>query len=178
MWKLGWYYNFYFALCRSTMSGNARCSHRRCSARRSVLRNFAKVAGKHLCQGLFFNRVAGQPFLWNTSERLLLKCLNKKSKRKWWTKLLFQKSNRVLIYQAKIIIFLIFFHTQSEVFFQIKFHPGMKLYSFHPGMKFTCKQIFLHPRTSFILGWDFVSVTCKRTVRNFFIAEHLRRLLL
>ena len=28
---------------------------------RDVLRNFAKFTGKHLCQGLFFNKVAGLP---------------------------------------------------------------------------------------------------------------------
>ena len=28
--------------------------------RKSVLRNFAKLTGKHLCQSLFFNKVAGQ----------------------------------------------------------------------------------------------------------------------
>ena len=74
-----------------------RSSHRRCSVRKSVLRNFAKFTGKHLCQGLFFNKVAGLrpvtllkkspwhcfpvnfakslriPFLENTSGRLLLK---------------------------------------------------------------------------------------------------------
>ena len=38
-----------------------RSSHRRCSVRKSVLRNFAKFTGKHLCQGLFFNKVAGLP---------------------------------------------------------------------------------------------------------------------
>ena len=65
-------------------------SHRRCSVRKVVLRNFT---GKHLCQSLFFNKVAGlmqqvrlwhryfpvnfvkllrAPFLQNTSERQLL----------------------------------------------------------------------------------------------------------
>ena len=34
-----------------------RSSHRRCSARKGVLRNFAKFMGKHLCQSLFFNKV-------------------------------------------------------------------------------------------------------------------------
>ena len=32
----------------------------RCSARIGVLRNFAKFTGKHLCQSLFFNIVAGR----------------------------------------------------------------------------------------------------------------------
>ena len=36
-----------------------RGSHRRCSVRKGVLRDFAKVTGKHLCQSLFFNKVAG-----------------------------------------------------------------------------------------------------------------------
>ena len=27
--------------------------------KKGVLRNFAKFTGKHLCQGLFFNKVAG-----------------------------------------------------------------------------------------------------------------------
>ena len=146
------------------MSGNVRSSHLRCSARRNVLRNFAKLTGKHLCQSLFFNKVAGQLFLRNASELLLLKCLNKKrSKRKWWAKLLKKKSSDVLTYQAKMINFIISFHTQWKVFFQIKLHPGMKFYSLDPGMKLACKQKFFHPGKSFISGWDFVSVTCKRT---------------
>ena len=65
-----------------------------------------------------------------------------------------------------MINFFICFHTQWKFFIQIKFHPGMKFYSFHPGMKLTCKQIFFHHGTSFILGWEFVSVTCKRTLNG------------
>ena len=38
---------------------NFRSSHQRCSVRKGVLRNFTKFAGKHLCQSLFFNKVAG-----------------------------------------------------------------------------------------------------------------------
>ena len=55
--------------------------------KRGVLRNFTKFTGKHLCQSLFFNKVAGlwhrcfpvnfvkflrTPFLQNTSGRLRL----------------------------------------------------------------------------------------------------------
>ena len=36
-----------------------RSIYRRCSVRIAVLRNFAKFTGKHLCQNLFFNKVAG-----------------------------------------------------------------------------------------------------------------------
>ena len=74
-----------------------RSSHRRCSVRKGVLENSAKFTGKHLCQSLFFNKVAGLrvatllkkglwhsyfpenfaqllriPFLHNTSGRVLL----------------------------------------------------------------------------------------------------------
>ena len=34
-------------------------SHQRCSIGKSVLRNFVKFTGNHLCQSLFFNKVAG-----------------------------------------------------------------------------------------------------------------------
>ena len=36
-----------------------RSSHRRCSLRKGVLRNFRKFTGKHLCQSLYFHKVAG-----------------------------------------------------------------------------------------------------------------------
>ena len=36
-----------------------RSSHRRCSMKKGVLESFAKFRGKHLCQSLFFNKVAG-----------------------------------------------------------------------------------------------------------------------
>ena len=36
-----------------------RSSHRRCSVKEGVLRNFAKNTGKYLCESLFFNNVAG-----------------------------------------------------------------------------------------------------------------------
>ena len=44
---------------RLTKSGALRSSHQRCSVRKGVLRNFANFTGKHLCQSLFFNKVAG-----------------------------------------------------------------------------------------------------------------------
>ena len=36
-----------------------RHRHRRCFIKDDVPKNFAKFKGKHLCQGLFFNEVAG-----------------------------------------------------------------------------------------------------------------------
>ena len=38
---------------------DSKNSHQRCTVKKSVLRNFAKFIGKHLCQSLFFNKVAG-----------------------------------------------------------------------------------------------------------------------
>ena len=38
--------------------GILRSSHQRCPAIKGVLRNFAKLTGKHLCQSLFSNKVA------------------------------------------------------------------------------------------------------------------------
>ena len=67
-----------------------RSSHRRSSVRKGVLRNFAKFTAKHLCQSLFFNKVAGlalvfscefceiskNTFSGNNSGRLLRKALS------------------------------------------------------------------------------------------------------
>ena len=43
-----------------------RSSHQKCSVKKGVLRNFAKFTGKHLCQSLFFNEVAGDTFFYRT----------------------------------------------------------------------------------------------------------------
>ena len=61
-----------------------RNSHWRCSVRKGVLRNFAKFAGKHLCQSLFWIKLQASglnfpvnfakplrtPFLQNPSDRM------------------------------------------------------------------------------------------------------------
>ena len=82
---------------KESMMEPLRSSHRRCSVRKGVLRNFGKFTEKYLCQRLFFNKVAGlkpatllknrfwhrcfpvsfakflrTPFLQNTSGQLLL----------------------------------------------------------------------------------------------------------
>ena len=78
-------------------TAHVKSSHRRCSIKKVVLKNFAKFTEKHLYQSLFFNEVAGlrqatlkkkrhwhrcfpvnfakfsrKPFLQNISRRLLL----------------------------------------------------------------------------------------------------------
>ena len=51
-------YIYYFACihCEPRFSGS---SHRKCSVRKGVLRNFAKFTGNHMFQSLFFNKIAG-----------------------------------------------------------------------------------------------------------------------
>ena len=49
-----------------------RSSHRRCSMNKGVVRNFTKFTGKHLCQSLFFNKVAGLATL--LKKRLCRRC--------------------------------------------------------------------------------------------------------
>ena len=41
------------------VSFTSRSSRQRCSVKKGVLRNFLKFTEKHLCQSLFFNKVAG-----------------------------------------------------------------------------------------------------------------------
>ena len=36
-----------------------RSSHRRCSIKKAILKHFVIFTGKHLCRGLFFNKVSG-----------------------------------------------------------------------------------------------------------------------
>ena len=44
---------------KSIVSFRLKASHRRCSIKKSALKNFAKLTGKHLCLRLSFNKVAG-----------------------------------------------------------------------------------------------------------------------
>ena len=48
-----------FTLARQKTTKLFRSSHQRCSMKKGVHRNFTKFTGKHLCQSLFFNKVAG-----------------------------------------------------------------------------------------------------------------------
>ena len=45
-------------LCSSRNNGRSSCPEVFC--KKDVIKNFAKLTGKHLCQGLFFNRDVGQ----------------------------------------------------------------------------------------------------------------------
>ena len=48
----------------------SRSSHQRCSVKKGILRNLAKFTGKHLCQSLFFNKVAGGAYNFIKKETL------------------------------------------------------------------------------------------------------------
>ena len=50
------YFLFFFLWLLTISKGS---SHQRCSVKKGVLENFAKFTGKHQCQSLFFNKVAG-----------------------------------------------------------------------------------------------------------------------
>ena len=57
-----WNYNLWingFRCWRSSIPPNTKSSHPDVFCEKGVLRNFAKFSGKHLCQDLFFNKVAG-----------------------------------------------------------------------------------------------------------------------
>ena len=46
----------------------------RCSCKKGVLRNFAKFTGKHLCQGLYFDKVGGVRPVTLLKKRLWHRC--------------------------------------------------------------------------------------------------------
>ena len=57
-------------------SSKYRSSHRRCSIKKGVLKNLAKFTGKHLCQSLFFNKVAGLRPATSLKKRLWHTCFS------------------------------------------------------------------------------------------------------
>ena len=51
-----------------------RSSHRRCSLKQGDIKNFARLTGKHLCQSLFLNKVAGLTLQFLLKRRLWHRC--------------------------------------------------------------------------------------------------------
>ena len=47
-----------FVLYKKVMQTNSEAVGQRCSVEKSVLKNFSKFTGKHMCQSIFFNKVA------------------------------------------------------------------------------------------------------------------------
>ena len=54
--------------------GIGRSSHRRCFLKKSVLKNFLKFTGKHLCQSPFFKKVVGLRPVTLLKKRLWHRC--------------------------------------------------------------------------------------------------------
>ena len=50
---------FFLLLFLVLCGSRSRSSHQCCSIGKGILENFAKITGKHLCQGLFFNKATG-----------------------------------------------------------------------------------------------------------------------
>ena len=88
-----------------------RSSHRRCSVRKGVPRNFAKFTGKHLCQSLFFNKV-----YYNFIKRTLLK-------RKLWQRCFhvdfvkFLRTPSLQNTSGRLLLYYYHFLTQKNSFF-------------------------------------------------------------
>ena len=65
------------ATLSSTSYGTkSRSSHQRCSMKKGVLKNFSKFTGKHLCQSLFLNKVAGLRAATLLKKRLWHRCFS------------------------------------------------------------------------------------------------------
>ena len=81
---------------------NFRSSHRRCSVRKGVLKNFAKFTGKYLCQGLSFNKAAGLRPATLLKKRLRHRCFFPWILRKFWEHL-FYRTSLVFFYKAPLV---------------------------------------------------------------------------
>ena len=80
---------------------SARSSHQRCSIIKGVLRNFTKFTGKHLCQSLFFNKVAGLRPATLLKKRLWHKCFPVNFAKFLRTHFLHNTSGRLLLQYTK-----------------------------------------------------------------------------
>ena len=121
----------FFVFC---ISSNNRSSHRRSSVKEGVLRNFAKVTGKHMCQSLWhwcfpmdFAKFLRTPFLQNTPDD----CFCNKLKSITWGICLSFKSRYLELF-CEIIIHLLF----GGIF--------LRLWSRGPPCNFTEQLFFLH----------------------------------
>ena len=79
-----------------------RSSHRRCSVRKGLFRNFAKFTGKHLCQSLFFKKIAGLRPAILFKKRLWHRCFPVNFAKFLRTPLLRNNSGRLLLTLSNI----------------------------------------------------------------------------
>ena len=100
------YFHAVYDICRS--------SHRRCSVRKSVLRNFAKFTGKRLFQSLFFNKVAGLKPVTLLKNRPWHRCFPVKFAKFLRTLILRNTSRRLPLYLVWIFLD---YHNKCQVLF-------------------------------------------------------------
>ena len=82
--------------------GWIRSSHRRCSLKKGVPKNFAKFTGKHLYQSFFFNKVAGLRPATLSEKRLWRRCFPVNIAKLLKTLFLQNTSGRLLLLNIKI----------------------------------------------------------------------------
>ena len=83
-----------------------RSSHRRCSVKKGILRNFTKFTGKYLCQSLFFNKVAGLSPATLLKKRLWHRCFRVNFARFTRTPFLTEHPWWLLLYLLKKLVFI------------------------------------------------------------------------
>ena len=129
----------YFVLLRS--------SHRRCSVRKSVFRNFAKFTGKHLCQNLFFNKVLGLRRKTLLKKKNWRRCFPVNFETFLRTPFLQNTSGQELLHTYWLIHFNINFKDVSLVITVIIHHSPVWI--FHQKLTFLF-PIWKHPQTVFV----------------------------
>ena len=110
-----------------------RSSHAKVFCKRGILRNFTKFFGKHLCQGLFFNKVAGPGTATLLKKRLWHRCFPVNFAK--FLRIPFSKntSRRLLI---SVVFHLIMIKTfqqlfSSDMFYKVYYHQHNQLSQCH-----------------------------------------------
>ena len=96
-WLQVFCYRLDFFFCGATL----RSIHRRCSVRKGVLGNFARFTGKHLCQSVFLNQVAGLRPAISLKKRLWHRCFPMNFAKFLKTLFLQNTSGRLLLYSIE-----------------------------------------------------------------------------
>ena len=108
---------------------STRNSHRRCSIKKGVLKNFAKLTGKHLFQSLFFYKVAVLRSVTLFKKRLWHRCFPMNFAKFLRTaflqntsgRLLFQYNKNKISIDYRMVTWLIIFPPRITVFFHFFF---------------------------------------------------------
>ena len=153
-----------------------RSSHQRCSVKKGVLRNFAKFTGKHLCQSLFFNKVAGAFFtehicFLNTYSPIFEQTLKCPFPIRFIQR-------KLIIIQTKFWYYLIQFRTSHPEVFCKK---GVLGYFAKFIGKHLCQSLFLLRPATLLkkrLWYRYFPVNFGKFLRTPFLTKYLRWLLL